>query len=221
MGSELSDTAQAVMVEAQQRLDQLAEKAKEAHFAAQNFAATAVERALEAGRALLEARDLCPHGTWMPWLKKHFQHEVGTARSYMKAAKRWHVLAAQCPNAAQLPLRDVIKLLSHLVPCGSSEPAPTDTSASHRQIEGQPGAGSPATEPLSVSPTSSADDHEAVQMVVDLYHRLIEALRYVVQRGQRDTSYFELVLKALDRVRPEIEDFEESLRFALRQRRRA
>jgi hypothetical protein len=192
MGSELSNTAQAVMAEAQQRLDQLAEKAKEAHSAAQKFAATAVERALEAGRALLEARDLCPHGTWTPWLKKHFEREVTSARRYMKAAKRWHILAATCPNAAQLPLREVIKLLSNLVPHASDETTPAQTHETPSRLESET-----ADVPLSVAATSVADDIEAVRAVVDLYNRLIEALRYVVQLGQRDPTYYQLVLNTL------------------------
>src|SRR5690242_3849125 len=122
MGSELSNTAQAVLAEAQERLAQLGLKAKEAHLAAQNCAATAVERALEAGQALLEAKSLCPFGRWTQWLKETFQHEVGTARCYMRAAKRWKILAVKCPNATQLPLREVIKLLSNLVPQAGDEP---------------------------------------------------------------------------------------------------
>lgn len=216
MSSELANTAHAVVAEAQERLAQLAEKAKEAHQAAQDSAATAVERALEAGRALLEARDLCPHGTWIPWLKEHFKQEVGTARSYMRAAKRWHILAARCPNAAQLPLREVLKLLSKLFPHDGGETIPPQTPETPRRLECET-----AAEPRSVVATSSADDIESVQAVVDCYYRLIEALRYVLQLGRREPTYFQLLLNTLEVAHPDIEDFEESVRSRLRRRRGA
>jgi hypothetical protein len=218
MSSELSNAAQAIRVEAQERLAQLAQKAKEAHAAAQSCAATAVERALEAGQALLEAKTLCKYGTWTPWLKETFQHEVGTAQSYLRAAKRWNVLAVKCPNATQLPLREVIKLLSNVVPQAADEPAIAQTSEApiQRQRESDTASG-----PLGVVATSSLDDVEAVQTVVDLYRRLIEALRHVLELGRRDPTYFQLLLNTLERARPQIEDFEESIRFSLRRRRGA
>jgi Protein of unknown function (DUF3102) len=49
-------------------------------------AKTAAERAIEAGRALIEAKALVKHGEWLPWLREHCQLPERTAQLYMKIA---------------------------------------------------------------------------------------------------------------------------------------
>lgn len=69
------------------RLPVLAEEIKRAHAGVFDAAKTAAERALDAGRALLEAKALVKHGEWLPWLKEHCDIAERTARLYMHIAK--------------------------------------------------------------------------------------------------------------------------------------
>ena len=45
------------------------------------------ERAIEAGRALLEAKGLVKHGQWLPWLQQHCGMSERTAQLYVQIAK--------------------------------------------------------------------------------------------------------------------------------------
>jgi hypothetical protein len=48
------------------RLPILAEEIRKAHADVQEAAKTAAERAIEAGHALIEAKELLKHGEWLP-----------------------------------------------------------------------------------------------------------------------------------------------------------
>lgn len=211
MEANLSNTVQTIAAEAQEKLSELARKANEAHLAAQSAAATAVEQALESGRALLEAKDLCRHRTWLKWLAEHFRGGRGTAQAYMRAAKRWHLLVAKVPNATQLPLRHVLKLISNVVPHGSdefvevptpvAEPSPMDETVARPRY----GADQPAS-----------DEVEMVRMVVNLFNGLVEALCRLMRGAAGDIADYQVLLSDLKRLRPQIDDFEESIRYQSR-----
>ena len=53
------------------RLPVLAAEIRAAHTGVLDAAKTAAERSIEAGRALLEAKELVKHGEWGAWLKEH------------------------------------------------------------------------------------------------------------------------------------------------------
>ncbi|HVA51079.1 MAG TPA: hypothetical protein VNH11_32360 [Pirellulales bacterium] len=59
-------------LERETALAQLAEVANRAHDGVLKAAREAVMRALEAGRALVEAKEICPKGTWTAWLAGNF-----------------------------------------------------------------------------------------------------------------------------------------------------
>ena len=63
----------------------LAAAIRAAHEAAMATARTSIEKAVEAGRLLIEAKDALPHGGWLPWLR-----DVGitprTAQRYVRLA---------------------------------------------------------------------------------------------------------------------------------------
>jgi hypothetical protein len=69
------------------RVPVLAEEIKRAHAGVYDAAKTAAERAIEAGRALLEAKSLVKHGEWLSWLKQHCELPERTAQFYMHIAK--------------------------------------------------------------------------------------------------------------------------------------
>jgi hypothetical protein len=69
------------------RLAMLAAEVTAAHAGVLDAAKTAAERAIDAGRALLEAKELLKHGQWLPWLDEHCHLPERTAQLYMKIAK--------------------------------------------------------------------------------------------------------------------------------------
>jgi hypothetical protein len=69
------------------RLPILAEEIKRAHSGVFDAAKTAAEGAIDADRALLEAKAPVKHGEWLPWLKEHCHLAERTARLYMHIAK--------------------------------------------------------------------------------------------------------------------------------------
>lgn len=69
------------------RLPALAAEIKAAHLGVMDAAKTAAERAIDAGRALIEAKALMKHGQWLAWLKDHCQLAERTAQLYMRIAE--------------------------------------------------------------------------------------------------------------------------------------
>ena len=69
------------------RLPILAAEIRRAHADVQDAARTAAQRAIDAGHALIEAKDLVAHGGWLPWLREHCALAERTAQLYMKIAK--------------------------------------------------------------------------------------------------------------------------------------
>ena len=53
-------------------LTTLAAEINRAHRRCEESALSAVQCAAEAGKLLLQARAMCDHGEWVPWLKANF-----------------------------------------------------------------------------------------------------------------------------------------------------
>jgi hypothetical protein len=70
------------------RLPVLAAEIRRAHADVQDAAKTAAERAIDAGKALLEAKELVKHGEWLPWLRENCALAERTAQLYMQLAKK-------------------------------------------------------------------------------------------------------------------------------------
>jgi hypothetical protein len=83
------------------RLAVLADEIRVAHAGVIAAATVAAERAIEAGKALTEAKELVPHGEWIPWLKEHCQISVRTAQAYMKIVR----LGLTAPVVAEMGLK--------------------------------------------------------------------------------------------------------------------
>jgi hypothetical protein len=75
------------MSEHSNRLPVLAGEIRKAHADVQDAAKTAAERAIAAGHALIEAKELIDHGGWLPWLREHCALSDRTARLYMQIAR--------------------------------------------------------------------------------------------------------------------------------------
>ncbi len=68
------------------RLGDLAREINAAHNDVRFHLTSAVRRAIDAGRALIEAKAILPHGRWLPWLKDNCQASERTAQLYMRLA---------------------------------------------------------------------------------------------------------------------------------------
>jgi hypothetical protein len=69
------------------RLPVLAAEIRSAHEGVEIAARTAAERAVAAGKALIEAKALLPHGAWLPWLREHCRIPERSVQFYMRIAK--------------------------------------------------------------------------------------------------------------------------------------
>lgn len=67
-------------------LADLAERIRVVSASADEAHKAAIERMLEAGHLLLEAKEACPHGQWLPFLERAGIHER-KARRYMQLAR--------------------------------------------------------------------------------------------------------------------------------------
>jgi hypothetical protein len=72
---------------ASNRLPVLCAEIRKAHADVQDAAKTAAQRAIDAGHLLIEAKELVPHGEWLPWLRENCALAERTAQLYMKIAK--------------------------------------------------------------------------------------------------------------------------------------
>lgn len=103
-----------------EQLARLAERVRKHHRYCHRRLVQSIEHALQAGQALLEAKELCCHGEWLPWLKDNCELHSRTAHRYMRFAK----LHSQIPDATWirgLPsmtrlLDDAAKRVSRLKP---------------------------------------------------------------------------------------------------------
>ena len=71
---------------AAEELVSLAVEIREEHEACEHDAQSAVERAINCGRMLIEAKGKAGHGNWLPWLKQNFPGHINTASNYMRMA---------------------------------------------------------------------------------------------------------------------------------------
>ena len=70
------------------RLPVLVGEIASAHSACRKASRAAVRHAVEAGQRLIEAKELVPHGAWLPWLAEHLPDiSARTAQRYMRAAE--------------------------------------------------------------------------------------------------------------------------------------
>lgn len=72
---------------ARRSLRELATEANELHALCERSYETAVESALQAGRALLAAKEQVGHGEWMAWVEQHFAGSHRSANGYMRLAE--------------------------------------------------------------------------------------------------------------------------------------
>ena len=93
------------------RLPVLAAQIVRAHQEAQQASETSIEKAIEAGEALIEAKEQVKHGEWLPWLKANCPDmSQRTVQRYMRIAKNKDTLA-KTTRVSDLSLRGAIDAL--------------------------------------------------------------------------------------------------------------
>ena len=69
------------------------------HHATSAALKSSVEHAMAAGDLLIEAKELVPHGQWLPWLAENCELSERTAQLYMRTAKNREAIELQIRNA--------------------------------------------------------------------------------------------------------------------------
>jgi Protein of unknown function (DUF3102) len=95
---------------ASNRLPILAAEIRRAHGDVREALKTAAEHAVDAGRALIEAKSLVKHGEWLPWLRVHCRLPERTAQLYMHVAELTDKLGLKSATVADLGLRFLGKM---------------------------------------------------------------------------------------------------------------
>ena len=93
-------------------LADLAVRIKAEHEAANEALQRGLRHALKAGDLLIEARDLVPHGMWLPWLKDNCAFSERTAQLYMRLARHRPMVEMKSASLADLTLEGAAKLLA-------------------------------------------------------------------------------------------------------------
>jgi len=104
----LQETKQAPLA----TLPALAVQINDEHHQAEAALNTGLQHARHAGELLLQAKKLCEHGEWLPWLEQNFDGSARTARAYTLIAQRWPELEAKWQRAANLSIRDALRLIA-------------------------------------------------------------------------------------------------------------
>ena len=108
-----ANAAHAQDVTASNSLADLAARIRAEHEAATAFLKSGLERAINAGNLLIEAKAQLAHGQWLPWLAEHCQMSERTAQAYMRVARSFGKLDEQKRNAvADLSFRDALNSLA-------------------------------------------------------------------------------------------------------------
>ena len=77
---------------------------------------TAAEHAIRVGHLLTKAKELNPHGDWLPWLEGNFGLSTRSAQAYMTLARRHAALDdPKAQRVAYLPLRDAMRAVAETI----------------------------------------------------------------------------------------------------------
>lgn len=183
----------------QDELARLAEQANEAHRQVGDSLQQAVAKALEAGRALLLAKEICEEKKFTAWLKAKFDGGVSTGRRYMRFVAKWNELGGDHSRASGLSQRQISKLLKGL-PCSDGRANPHTV----RQLSApRDGASSPGNSPIESTETSASDPLEKVGRLLD---QAVAELRILGGASSGEGEYARHLLQPLEYIRLGIPD---------------
>jgi len=96
---------------ARDKLAELAVAINEAHAAVEACFSTGLTHAIRVGELLKAAKELVPHGEWLPWLAQNCTVSARSAQRYMLVADRQRQLAANTNRVSHLSLREGLELV--------------------------------------------------------------------------------------------------------------
>lgn len=109
------------LIKAEDRLAELQRLAIRAHEESLECAKSAVANAIAAGQALAEAKKLCKHGEWLPWLKENWPFSQRLAQDYMRIANTQSSAYLDQAESISDALRLIDKAESEEVDCELDE----------------------------------------------------------------------------------------------------
>lgn len=193
-------------VERETKLTQLAEVANRAHDVVVEAAREAVLRALEAGRALAIARDLCPKGTWTAWLAGNFGGSPSAAHDYIRVAQYVAELGDDPQCVAGFSYNEVKRIIAGRFRStgrkparrlsNGTEPAPATLIAPELpSAPSQPPTGEAAV--TVVAPMPAAD---RLDPFVQMLQQAVAELRRLIRDERDEASYARHLLPPLERI---------------------
>jgi hypothetical protein len=111
------------------------------------------QRAINAGKLLLKAKEIVGHGNWIEWQAANTNMPLRTAQCYMELASKEAELLAKAPNLSGLSMSGAIRLIEDLKD-------PEDKSTVTR-----------STTKSRTSPVDSAIKKDAVKVLKDAWRK--------------------------------------------------
>lgn len=139
----------------------LARRANEAHRQVVGSARTALEQALEAGRALLEAKQRCPHRGWKAWVADHFEGSLRTAQRYVRLAVNWPRWGVEATRVSPISHNEAVRLLAKLAERDHTPAAAANRATTEPEHPALPATAEPT--PSSVEQPTSLAVSAAIQ----------------------------------------------------------
>lgn len=113
--------AEASIEEAQGDAAALAKIANRAYRDAEHFT---LEKLVESGSALLDAKECVPHGAWKAWLAERWEQSPRQAQVLMQIANHWRGLTSKTQRSAFLALGSIQRALEAIPPAKPANPSP-------------------------------------------------------------------------------------------------
>lgn len=101
----------------------LATIANDAYIAAERFT---LEKLIQAGKALLAAKDCTTHGAWKDWLAENWRQSPRSAQVCMQVANHWLGLSSKAQRAAFLDCSSVRQALETIQPAKAAPSRPAE-----------------------------------------------------------------------------------------------
>ena len=93
-------------------LEDIARRINEEHRSFIGSLKNTLEQGIRVGGLLSEAKENCKHGTWIPWLEKHFEGSVRSAQEYLRLYNHREEIRAKTRDSAHLSISGALKELA-------------------------------------------------------------------------------------------------------------
>ena len=98
--------------EVAKNLAELAEQINAEHRAFLSTFRTSLELGIRVGELLTQAKEQCPHGTWLPWLEKNFEGSARRAQDFMRLFNHRDQILSKTQDSAHLSIGEALRELA-------------------------------------------------------------------------------------------------------------